>query len=58
VYAPVTGTVVEVNGALVDEPSLLNTSPYEQGWIAKIKLADEKQIDALMDEEAYKKHTE
>jgi glycine cleavage system H protein len=58
VYAPVTGTVVEVNGALVDEPSLLNTSPYEEGWIAKIKLADEKEIDALMDEEAYKKHTE
>eukprot|EP00842_Homolaphlyctis_polyrhiza_P005918 jgi/Hompol1/6327/HPOL_002249-RA len=58
VYAPVSGEVVEVNAALADEPSLINSSPYEKGWIAKIKLSDESQFQKLMDEAAYAKHIE
>lgn len=57
IYAPVSGTVMEVNAKLESEPSLLNTSPYEEGWIAKIKLDDVSEFEALMDHEAYKKHT-
>ncbi|KAL2915529.1 glycine cleavage system H-protein subunit [Polyrhizophydium stewartii] len=56
VYAPIAGEVVEVNTDLADEPSLINSSPYEKGWIAKIKIEDESQLEALMDEAAYQKH--
>ncbi|KAI8928832.1 glycine cleavage system H protein [Entophlyctis helioformis] len=56
VYAPVGGEVVEVNTKLGDEPSLINTSPYEEGWIAKIKVADETQLDGLLSEEQYAAH--
>ena len=53
IYAPVDGTVVEVNEALNDEPSLINSSPYDKGWIAKLKLTSQSQLDALLDEKAY-----
>jgi len=55
IYAPVSGEVVEVNQALSDEPSLANSDPTGQGWFFKIKLADPSELDALMDEDAYKK---
>ncbi|KAJ3207966.1 hypothetical protein HDU67_007108 [Dinochytrium kinnereticum] len=58
IYAPISGEVVESNAALADEPSLINSSPYKEAWIAKIKIADPAQIEALMDEAAYAKHTE
>ncbi len=53
IYAPVTGDVVEVNEALVDEPGAVNGDPLGGGWFFKIKLADPAQLDALMDEAAY-----
>ena len=52
-YAPISGEVVEVNAALRDTPELLNTAPYEDGWIARIKLSDPGELDALLDAAAY-----
>ncbi|TPX34164.1 hypothetical protein SmJEL517_g03095 [Synchytrium microbalum] len=56
IYAPVSGTVVEANKALEKEPTLLNNSPYEEGWIAKIKISKPSEFDSLMDEKAYTAH--
>jgi glycine cleavage system H protein len=53
VYAPVSGTVVEVNAAIVDEPSTVNADPMGKGWFFKLKLADASQLAGLMDEAAY-----
>ena len=53
IYAPVSGTVTEVNEALRDEPSLANTDPQGAGWFFKLKLADPSELAALMDETAY-----
>lgn len=53
VYAPVSGEVVEANTALPDEPEVINNSPYEDGWMLKIKLADTTELDALLDAAAY-----
>lgn len=54
VYAPVAGTVIEGNGALDDEPELLNSAPYTDGWIFKLRPADAAEVDGLMDAESYK----
>ncbi len=56
-YAPVSGTVVEVNEALRDAPELLNNDPYGDGWIAKVDLADTAELEALMDAAAYAAET-
>jgi glycine cleavage system H protein len=53
VYAPVSGEVIEVNEALLDAPELINQSPFEQGWIFKLKVQDETELDALMDAASY-----
>ena len=53
VYMPVSGEVVEVNQALVDEPSLANSDPMNAGWFFKVKMTDASQLDPLMDEAAY-----
>lgn len=53
IYAPVSGEVVEVNEELPDEPEVLNNSPYEDGWMVKLKLADSAQLDGLMSAAAY-----
>ena len=50
--APVSGTVVEVNEALDDQPELLNQDPYEN-WIIKVELSDKTELDNLMEAEAY-----
>lgn len=52
-YAPLDGTVVEVNEDLLDQPEVINSDPYEGGWIYKIEIEDKSQLDALMDEVAY-----
>ena len=54
VYMPVSGEVIEVNEALRDDPSLANTDPQGAGWFFKVKLTDAAQLDALMDESAYR----
>ncbi|RJF84302.1 glycine cleavage system protein GcvH [Azospirillum cavernae] len=53
VYCPVSGTVIEANQALVDDPSLANNAPESDGWFFKVTLSDPSQLDALMDEAAY-----
>jgi glycine cleavage system H protein len=53
VYAPVTGEVVEGNAAIVDDPAKVNADPEGDGWFVKIKLADTRQLDGLMDKAAY-----
>lgn len=53
VYAPVSGEVVEVNEELPDTPEVINTSPYEDGWMIKIRFSDKSQIDDLLDAGAY-----
>ncbi len=55
VYAPAGGKIVEVNKKLEGNPGLINKSPFEEGWIAKIKLSDESELEKLMDAEAYRK---
>ncbi|MCT8997187.1 glycine cleavage system protein GcvH [Chelativorans intermedius] len=55
VYAPADGEISEVNEALSSDPSLVNTAPMGDGWLWKMRLADEGQLEGLMDEEAYKK---
>ena len=52
-YAPVSGEVTEVNDALEDEPELVNTDPYGDGWMFKVKLSDASELDGLLDAEAY-----
>jgi glycine cleavage system H protein len=53
VYAPVSGEVVAVNDALEGEPQRINESPYEAGWLCKIKASDVSELDALLDAAAY-----
>jgi glycine cleavage system H protein len=53
VYAPVSGTIAEGNGALVDTPETVNTDPQGDGWFFKIKIADVAELDGLMDQAAY-----
>jgi glycine cleavage system H protein len=55
VYAPVAGTIAEVNTDLADSPERLNEDPYGEGWICSIRLSDPSQLDDLMDAEAYRK---
>jgi len=56
VYAPVSGTVVEINAGLPDSPSDVNEDPLGKGWFVKIKLSNPAELDALMDEAAYQAH--
>ena len=53
VYAPVSGEVVEVNGALEAEPTKVNEEPQGSGWLIKVKLSDASEMDSMMDAEAY-----
>ncbi|HZY68367.1 MAG TPA: glycine cleavage system protein GcvH [Devosia sp.] len=53
IYSPVSGTVTEVNTQLQGEPGLINTAPDAGGWIYKIALDDEGELEGLMDEAAY-----
>ncbi len=53
IYMPLSGEVVETNQALEDSPELVNSAPYGDGWIIKIKPADLSEMDQLMDKTAY-----
>ena len=53
-FMPVTGTVLEINSALNDNPELVNSDPYGEGWMVKVKVADVADFDSLLDSEAYK----
>ncbi len=52
-YAPVDGKVTEVNEALLDQPEVINQDPYGEGWVFKVEIKDESQLEALMDKPAY-----
>ena len=53
-FLPVAGEVLEQNEALADQPELVNTDPYGEGWLIKIKPAADADYDALLDAEGYK----
>jgi len=53
IYSPVSGEVVEVNEEVAEHPELVNSSPYEDGWLVKIKLEDEGELDVLFDYNEY-----
>ncbi|MFN7064938.1 MAG: glycine cleavage system protein GcvH [Aquificaceae bacterium] len=53
IYAPLSGTIVEINETLSDEPHLVNESPYEDGWIAVMEVADPMEVEDLMPAEDY-----
>ena len=57
VYAPISGEVLEVNQAVVDEPALVNSDAAGKAWFFKIKIADKSELGGLMGEAAYKAHT-
>ncbi|TDD20315.1 glycine cleavage system protein GcvH [Kribbella turkmenica] len=52
-FAPVNGTVTAVNESLADQPDLVNTDPYGEGWLLDIEVEDAEEVAALMDAEAY-----
>jgi glycine cleavage system H protein len=53
IYAPVTGTVIARNDKLGDEPELINTDPYGEGWLVEIEPAEPEELDDLLDAQAY-----
>lgn len=53
VFAPATGTIIEINEALIDSPELVNEDPYEDAWFFKIELTEEEETETLMDAESY-----
>lgn len=58
VYAPVSGKIIEVNEDLEDNPELVNSSPYESGWLYRIELQDAGEVNSLMSAEEYESHIE
>ena len=54
VISPLSGEVTEVNEAAKENPEIINTDPYGEGWLVKVKLSDPSELDALMDAAAYK----
>lgn len=58
VIAPVSGTIIEVNEKLEDSPEIINEDPYGKGWIAILEIADESELDDLMDEDEYERYIE
>lgn len=55
-YAPLNGEITAVNDALDQTPEIINTDPYEQGWMYEMRIADASALGDLMDVEAYREH--
>ncbi|MEQ5127102.1 MULTISPECIES: glycine cleavage system protein GcvH [Providencia] len=53
IYAPISGEIIAVNDALSDSPELVNESPYQEGWIFRIKMSDDSQLADLIDAQGY-----
>jgi glycine cleavage system H protein len=53
IYCPIDGEIIEINEKLSEAPELINQSPYEEGWIVKIKPSNPEQIDSLLSKEQY-----
>jgi glycine cleavage system H protein len=58
IFAPVSGEVTAVNSELEDNPELINSDPYKDGWLVEIKLGDDSELDGLLDAGDYRKTTE
>jgi glycine cleavage system H protein len=58
VYAPISGEVAEVNDAIIADPAKVNADPMGEGWFIKLRLADRKELDGLMDEAGYQRFVE
>jgi glycine cleavage system H protein len=56
IYMPVSGTLTEVNEALIDTPELVNSDPYGAAWMVKFEVSDPAELDAIMDVGAYEKY--
>lgn len=54
VFAPLSGEIVEVNAALADSPELINSDPYGEGWLVKVRLSEPGEVDTLLDVDAYR----
>ena len=54
IYAPISGTIVEVNGELADNPQRLNDDPYGEGWVFVVEPSDSAQVEGLLDAEGYR----
>ena len=54
VFAPLSGEIIEANGALKDSPEQINDDPYGEGWLVKVKLSDTTELESLLDVNAYK----
>lgn len=57
-YAPIAGKVTEVHQALPDDPSVINSDPYGEGWLLKIEPTDPGALESLLDADTYRKHVE
>jgi glycine cleavage system H protein len=55
-YSPVSCEIVEVNGSLADDPSIVNSDPYGAGWMVKVRVTNESELDALLGPAEYEKH--
>lgn len=55
-YCPISGEIVEVNTSLADDPGQVNSDPYGAGWMVKIRISDEGEVDTLLGPEEYGKH--
>ena len=55
-FMPVAGEVVEFNETVEDDPSLVNSDPYGEGWLIKVKVSDANDVAGLLDAEGYKAH--
>ena len=56
IFAPVSGSVVEVNKTLVNQPEFVNKEPYGSGWMVVLEASDSKEVSSLMDAAAYRRH--
>jgi len=56
IYAPISGEIVEVNNELLEKPEIMNQSPYELGWILKIRPSNIEEFESLMTEEQYDRY--
>jgi len=56
IYAPISGEIIEVNEGLIEKPEMINQSPYDLGWIAKIKPSNMEEFEGLMAKEKYDRY--
>jgi len=53
IYSPVSGKIIEINENLTEQPDLMNSEPYESGWIFRVRLSNSEELEELLDAETY-----